>query len=847
MKLRSPLALLLLLPVLLAAPAAAQPTDLFFSEYVEGTSNNKALEIYNATGAAVDLGLAGYSVTMHFNGNPAAGLTIPLAGVVAPGDVFLLAHNLAVPAIRDLADQTNGAGWFNGDDAVVLRRNGAPVDSLGRLGQDPGTEWGSGAASTADNTLRRRGCVQDVTPDDDFEPAAQWEGFATDTFDGLGAHTCETAPPPPPPLHEIHEIQGAGLASPLLGQRIRTEDNVVTAVGPRHFFIQTPDSRADADAETSNGVQVFTGAAPTVAVGDQVDVVATVGEFFNCTELSGATVTVDSTGNPLPAVVTFDTTRPSPLQPQPATEMERFEGMLVRLVGGTASASTDRFGDVAVVAGTERAFREPGILFPGLPGLPIWDGNPEIFEIDPDALGLPLLQIPAGATIDLAEGPLSFAFSDYQIWPTVLEVSGALRIEAVRGRNPGEFTVGSQNVLRLFDTVDDPNSDEVFTPQQYADRLQKTSLLIRQILGAPDVLVVQEVEKQQVLADLAARIHADDPALTYTAHLLEGNDIGGIDVGFLVRDTVRVDSVEQFGAADTFVFNGTTFILNDRPPLVLRGAYVGNGAPFPIAVVGVHQRSLSGIEGPSLEAQRVRFKRFEQARRLSELLQELQIAEPGVRLVVTGDFNAFQFSDGYVDVMGQLTGSPDPAGALLPATDVVEPDLANQLFAEPPAERYSFLFDGYAQALDHALTSQALDAFVRGLDHGRGNADAPAGLAGDLSTPARAADHDGLVLYLMSDADADTLPDDVDACPGTVIPEAVPTVSLGVNRWALVDGDTAFDTVQPPGGNGGLAFTLADTRGCSCAQIVAALGLGSGHTRFGCSTEALQQWVTSQP
>jgi hypothetical protein len=183
-----------------------------------------------------------------------------------------------------------------------------------------------------------------------------------------------------------------------------------------------------------------------------VDVTGTVAEFFNRTELSGVTVTVDSAGNPLPAVVVLDTTRLSPFQPQPATEMERFEGMLVRLVGGLATGPTDRFGDVSVVAGPNRAFREPGILFPGLPGLPVWDGNPEIFEIDPDALGLPLLQIPAGATIDLAEGPLSFAFSDYQIWPTVLQVTGTPSAEAVRGRAAGEFTVASQNLLRLFDT-----------------------------------------------------------------------------------------------------------------------------------------------------------------------------------------------------------------------------------------------------------------------------------------------------------------------------------------------------------------------------------------------------------
>jgi uncharacterized protein len=155
--------------------------------------------------------------------------------VVADGDVFVLAQSLAVPAIRDAADQLNGSGWFNGDDAVVLRKNGVAIDSLGRVGQDPGTEWGSGLASTADNTLRRKVCGGDANPDDDFDPAAGWEGFATDTFGGLGAHSCNDEPPPPPPVLEVFEIQGNGLASPFAGQIVRTEDNVVTAVGPNTF------------------------------------------------------------------------------------------------------------------------------------------------------------------------------------------------------------------------------------------------------------------------------------------------------------------------------------------------------------------------------------------------------------------------------------------------------------------------------------------------------------------------------------------------------------------------------------------------------------------------------------
>jgi predicted extracellular nuclease len=99
-------------------------TDLFLSEYVEGSSNNKALEIYNGTGAPVDLGQGGYAVDIYFNGSTTAGSRIGLSGVVAPGDVFVLADVDADSAILAVADQTSNQNFFNGDDTIVLRKGG---------------------------------------------------------------------------------------------------------------------------------------------------------------------------------------------------------------------------------------------------------------------------------------------------------------------------------------------------------------------------------------------------------------------------------------------------------------------------------------------------------------------------------------------------------------------------------------------------------------------------------------------------------------------------------------------------------------------------------------------------
>lgn len=193
-----------------AGAQAAAPADLVISEVIEGSSNNKAIELYNPTGAGIDLAAGGYAVRMFFNGSATAGLTINLTGTVASGDVWVLAQSTANATILAQADQTNGAGWFNGDDAVTLAKNGTTatlVDSVGQVGVDPGSEWGTGLTSTADNTLRRNAsvCVGDTDASNAFDPAAEWTGFATDTFDGLGVHTsdCIETGPQEPVINEF--------------------------------------------------------------------------------------------------------------------------------------------------------------------------------------------------------------------------------------------------------------------------------------------------------------------------------------------------------------------------------------------------------------------------------------------------------------------------------------------------------------------------------------------------------------------------------------------------------------------------------------------------------------------
>ncbi|MCP4204281.1 MAG: hypothetical protein GY769_20390 [bacterium] len=782
-------------------------------------SNGEWFEVFNPSGRPINLN--GYALEddgsdSHVidNGGP---LLVPAGGYLVLGNNANFATNGGVNVDYQYSDFFLG----NGGDEVVL------IDSLGneidRVNYD-------GGAAFPDPTGASMALL---IPGADNNVGANWCTSSTPFGDGdLGTpgavNDCDGTP-------EIYDLQGSGAFSPFEDLAVITRDNVVTGVSNEGFFMQTPAARDDFDATTSNGIFVFTDDPPVVAEGDLVDVVGTVREFFSFTEIDddGLTVTVTSSATP-PAPVLLDALNPAP-GPFDPPDMERLEGMLVELVDGIATGPTDGFGDTAVTVGSARTFREPGIEFPS-PFLspPEWDGNQEVFEVDPDGLGLADADIFATQAVESAIGPLAFSFGDYQIWPKTLVLGPAPTIlSPVREREPGEFTVGSLNLFRL-------NSS-----------FAKLSAYVVDVLRSPDILAVQEVQDEVELQALADQIKLDDPTVVYNVDLIEGNDPGGIDVGFLTRQNIQIDSVTQVDPEVTFLNPVTNEqnILHDRPPLLLEGSCQHELGSFPIAVMAVHNRSLGSIEDP-VEGVRVRKKRFLQAVSIAEAVEALQAADPDIHLVVTGDFNAFEFTDGYVDAVGVMTGEFVPDDNLVcdteDCTDLPDNDLFDEVLGLPAEERYSFVFGGNAQVLDHALTSVGLEPLVRGAEYGRGNADAYAALLSDATPgnlPLRSSDHDGLVLFLMKDFDGDGVGFDLDVCPGTAIPEGVPTRSLGTNRWALVDGDGVFDTTPPNGNGPGLSFTIEDTAGCSCEQIIEAQGLGNGHTKFGCSIGAMRTWV----
>ena len=176
-------------PGVMTTKAATAATSLFFSEYIEGSSNNKAVEIYNPTGAAVDL--TGCSIQVYANGASSPNNTIDLTATVATDGTYVVCNNQSVQTIKDNCDLESGSLGFNGDDAIVLVCNAATIDAIGQVGTDPGSEWGSGDESTADNTIRRLCSIMegDSNSGDAFDPATEWTGFPVDTFDDLGSHT----------------------------------------------------------------------------------------------------------------------------------------------------------------------------------------------------------------------------------------------------------------------------------------------------------------------------------------------------------------------------------------------------------------------------------------------------------------------------------------------------------------------------------------------------------------------------------------------------------------------------------------------------------------------------------
>jgi predicted extracellular nuclease len=752
---------------------------------------NDFIELFNRGTNSVNI--TGWSVQYAASAGSTWRATL-LTGSIPSGDYYLIHQAAGSGGGADLPapDATGDINLSATGGKVALTTNSAVlsgscpnevVDLVG-YGNGPSCFEGSGPAPSPSNTagaLRAaNGCADTDNNAADFVTAAPAPRNSAST-----SSPCNVPTTP----RTLHEIQGAGAASLLSGQFVLTTTNIVTGLRNNGFFVQAIDAEVDNDPATSEALFVLTGASlpDAAAIGNAVTVTGIVTESRPAanpdspprTQINLQGINLISTGSPLPIPVILDATDTDPASPD--DQLERFEGMRLKIESLVVSTPTEGFPEEAdamsfstgvffgVISGLPRPRREPGIplrdtLPPNAPCcVPRFDGNPERLRIDSNGQpGTFSREITAGATISNLVGVLDFEAGDYTLLPEAgmpLSTSGNTSATAIPEAAHDEFTIASLNCQRFFDSIEDPLVDEtVLTPDAFQRRLRKLSLAIRTVLRSPDVLGLLEVENLPTLQAIATQVNADALAAgeevpDYLPWLIEGNDVGGIDSGFLVRASrLAVLDVQQTGRQATYInpVTGLPDILHDRPPLLLKATLPRSGSisPLPCTVVLNHLRSLRDIDDPA-EGPRVQAKRRAQAEDVANLIQSLQSTNPSEHIILIGDYNAYEFNDGYVDIMGTIKGTPTPSNAVvLASADLVEPDLINLVETLPLPERYSFTFDGSAQTLDHILVNQTAWPRIRRFLFARFNADFPETYRNNTARPERVADHDAAVVYL---------------------------------------------------------------------------------------------------
>ncbi len=525
-------------------------------------------------------------------------------------------------------------------------------------------------------------------------------------------------------------------------------------------------------------------------------------------EIASSALTVNSTNQPLPTPISLTAINPTGGIYQ-LTKYEGMLAKAASLtaITGTDGFLTENTETITssgqfftVFTGTARPFREPGIDFRDFPtstcpsvtnctatataagvarptNLTLFDDNPERLIVESSLGGGNALDLSAGAVITNAVGVVDFSYSNdvpygdparLILQPgSVTTFTPGIAVAPLAVPSASQFTVAAFNIERFFNTnsADDLYYDPVanttkkslavdVTADAYARRLKKVSLAIRTVLNSPDVISVEEVENVSVLQDIAKQIDTDafaagGTAPGYVAYGTDSintftDDIGGISIGFLVKPaTVNVTAFEQVGGKSTFTASTGTQTLNDRPSDVLHaGIKRANGAKdYPITVISNHLRSLSGINTSA----DTRLKKELQAEMLATLIQNYQAN--GEHVIAVGDLNAFQFSDGYTDTLGTITGNVGNNVAAQQGKAIVSPAAVDLVTTLPAAQQQSYTEFGNAQVLDHVVVTADIAGTTQ-LAFAHINADFPETAYNDATTPARESDHDPALAYL---------------------------------------------------------------------------------------------------
>jgi hypothetical protein len=545
-----------------------------------------------------------------------------------------------------------------------------------------------------------------------------------------------------PPLVAIHAIQGAAHISPMVGDYVTTE-GIVTAVRSNGFYIQ--DAAPDADEATSEGIFVFTSSAPTVALGNEAEVVGTVSEFrpggsggtanLTTTQLGnpGRVVTILSSGNLVPAATVIGAggrVPPNAVIEDDATGdveisgvfdpdqdgidfFESLEGMYVRVNNPVAVGPTNSFGELAVLA-DDGAGIAPS-LRTGRGGIIIQPDNfnPQRIILD-DAISSPMPLANVGDHFTSAAlGVLDYSFGNFKLLLTQLPVlvPGGLAREVTDPPPAYQLHAATFNVENLAPT--DP-------PEKFSE----LAGLIVNNLQAPDLLAIEEVQDNDGAANtgtvaanttwemlIAAIEAAGGPAYEYRqidpVNLQDGGAPGGnIRQGFLFRtdrglefvDRAGGDATTPTGVTGTGSETALTFspgridpanvaFSESRKPLAGEFTFKGDK----VFVVANHFNSKSGdnplfgrFQPPVLvsEAQRLL-----QAQVVHGFTAAVLAADPNANVIVMGDLNDFHFSN--------------------PILALANTILNNLIETLPVIERYTYVYDGNSEDLDHILLSAA--------------------------------------------------------------------------------------------------------------------------------------------
>lgn len=743
--------------------------EIYISEYIEGSSYNKAIEFFNPSPTEVDLSAGNYQLGRFSNGNT-VGTMINLEGVIAANSVYVIADSRAASSILDVADQLSGSVSHNGDDAYVLYKDGVVIDSFGRVGEDPGSQWGSDLQSTKDNTLVRKSSVTvgDTIIDDVFDPALEWDGYANNTFDYIGSHESgggggggggdpvsqigECADP----ATLISAVQGAEFSSPLTGETHIIEGVVTGSFSEINgFFIQEELFDQDADSSTSEGLFVAMSSGEYPEAGSVVRVIGLISESYGKTQIS-ATEDVLNCG-----VDSISATNLH-LPFSSAEEQESMEGMLVTIAETltvTDNYTLGRYGEVTLSKG--RVYIPTNIHLPGsteyaelaatnaLNKIILDDGlngsNPAdiIYPTGGLSASNPLR---LGDEVSALTGLLDYSFGKYRIIP-VEQPNFVFSNERTSAPelSLGNLRVASFNVLNYF------NGDGLgggFPTSRGADNAEEFTRQRVKIIDAitvmqADIIGLLEVENDgfgeySAIQDLVNGLNAVAPGDVHYSfvnpHIPADADTG---VELLGGDSIKVAMIYNDKAVTEI---GTTayltewpFEYHNRPPMVQTFRAIETGERLTIAINHFRSKGCSssgGVENEDkLDGQGCyNLRRVQAAEAITAWLALHPTGVEDEDVLVMGDLNAYS--------------KEDPVSTIESAGFT---NLAN-IFVGNTA--YSYAYKGEIGTLDHALASASLTEKVVDLTEWHINADEPVIL--DYNTEYKSADQ--LVSMYNSDS-----------------------------------------------------------------------------------------------